>query len=101
MSDVDVSSEEGLFARKATGLVRGWSAFDGFIYAFMSMNLVALGLYTFSFAPFVPGGSLVWAIVLSTLFILFEVVVYAGMIAAIPRAGGDYIWQTRIIGGGV
>jgi basic amino acid/polyamine antiporter, APA family len=101
MATLDVASEEGLFARKATGLVRGWSAFDGFIYAFMSMNLVALGLYTFSFAPFVPGGSLVWAIVLSTLFILFEVVVYAGMIAAIPRAGGDYIWQTRIIGGGV
>jgi len=90
-----------LFTRKATGLVRGWSAFDGFIYSFVSMNLVALGLFTFSYAPFIPNGSLVWAVVISTIFILFEVVVYAAMVAAIPRAGGDYIWQTRILHGSI
>ena len=39
--------ERTLFARKATGLVRGWSVRDGFIYAFFSINLITLGLFIF------------------------------------------------------
>ena len=27
---------------------------------------------------------------------LLEVVVYAGLISAMPRAGGDYVWQSRV-----
>lgn len=37
-----------LFLRKATGLIRSWSVMDAFIYAFFSINLVTLGLYTMS-----------------------------------------------------
>ena len=36
--------ERSLFVRKATGLVRGWSVQDAFIYAFFSINLITLGL---------------------------------------------------------
>ena len=31
----------------------------------------------------------------------FLVVAYAGLIITIPRAGGDYVWQTRILGSGL
>ena len=54
--------ERALFVRKATGLVRGWSVRDAFIYAAFSINLVTLGLYIFSYAPFIPSGSLFWAV---------------------------------------
>jgi amino acid transporter len=37
----------------------------------------------------------------SGVFVLFEVVVYAGLIAVMPRAGGDYVWETRVLGGGI
>ena len=37
-----------------------------------------------------------WAVVITTLFVLLEVVVYAGLISAMPRAGGDYVWQSRV-----
>lgn len=89
-----------LFIRKATGLVRSWSVFDAFVYAFFSINLVTLGLYSFSQMYSFQGG-LVWSLLLSALFILFEVVVYAALIAVMPRSGGDYVWQSRILGGGI
>ncbi len=89
-----------LFLRKATGLVRSWSVFDAFIYAFFSINLVTLGLYIISQMFYLEGG-LIPALLLSGVLILAEIVVYAGLIAVMPRAGGDYIWQSRILGGGV
>jgi basic amino acid/polyamine antiporter, APA family len=89
-----------LFVRKATGLVRSWSVFDAFIYALFSINLITLGLYSFS-QMYYFGGGLVPALIVSALFIFFEVIVYAALIAVMPRSGGDYVWQSRILGGAV
>ncbi len=89
-----------LFVRKATGLVRSWSVFDAFIYALFSINLITLGLYSFS-QMYYFGGGLVPALIVSAIFIFFEVVVYAALIAVMPRSGGDYVWQSRILGGAV
>jgi amino acid transporter len=89
-----------LFVRKATGLVRSWSVMDAFIYAFFSINLITLGLYSFSQMYYFEGG-MINALIISAIFIFFEVVVYAGLIAVMPRSGGDYVWQSRILGGAV
>jgi len=89
-----------LFVRKATGLVRSWSVFDAFVYAFFSINLITLGLYSFSQMYYFEGG-MINALVISAIFIFFEVIVYAGLIAVMPRSGGDYVWQSRILGGAV
>jgi basic amino acid/polyamine antiporter, APA family len=93
--------EQALFVRKATGLVRGWSVRDAFIYAAFSINLITLGLYIFSYGPFVPNGSLLWAVLLGGGYLVLQGVTYASLIAAMPRAGGDYVWISRVLGGGV
>jgi basic amino acid/polyamine antiporter, APA family len=93
--------ERSLFARKATGLVRGWSVWDGFVYAAFSINLITLGLYAFSFAPFIPEQGLLWAVILSGAYLVFQAIVYSSLIAAMPRAGGDYVWISRVLGGGI
>ena len=93
--------ERTLFARRATGLVRGWAVRDAFVYAFFSINLITLGLFIFSYAVFIPNGSLLWAVILSGGYLLLQVITYASLIAAMPRAGGDYIWISRILGGGI
>src|SRR5919198_165355 len=92
--------ERALFVRKATGLVRGWSVRDAFIYAAFSINLVTLGLYIFSFGPFIPKGSLLFAVLLAGGYLVLQGVTYASLIAAMPRAGGDYVWISRVLGGG-
>src|SRR6476660_3843115 len=93
--------EQALFVRKATGLVRGWSVRDAFIYAAFSINLISLGLYIFSYGPFVPNGSLLWAVLRGGVYLVLQGVTYASLIAAMPRAGGDYVWISRVLGGGV
>jgi APA family basic amino acid/polyamine antiporter len=91
-----------LFLRKATGLVKGWSKFDAFLYSFMSVNFVTLGLFfAFSVLAFVPGGQVLPALLISGVFVTFLVITYAGLISVMPRAGGDYVWQSRVLGGGI
>ena len=93
-------SEVTLFVRKASGLVRSWSMFDAFIYATFSINLITLGLYIFSYCYYFEG-NLATAVVVGGAFTIFEVIVYASLISAMPRAGGDYVWQSRILGRGI
>ena len=100
MARTKAEGEPTVFLRKATGLVRAWSVFDAFIYATFSINLITLGLYSFSQMYYFEGG-LLPVLLVSAGFIMFEIVVYAGLIAVMPRAGGDYVWQSRILGSGL
>ena len=87
-----VGEAPALFLRKATGLVKGWSKFDAFLYSFMSVNFVTLGLFfAFSVLAFVPTGQILPALLISGVFVSFLVVTYAGLISVMPRAGGDYV----------
>jgi APA family basic amino acid/polyamine antiporter len=90
-------SDVSLFVRKASGLVRAWSVFDAFIYATFSINLITLGLFIFSYCYYLQG-SLITGVVIGAIFTIFEVIVYASLISAMPRAGGDYVWQSRVLG---
>ena len=60
-------AEQTLFVRKASGLVKGWSTTDGFSYSFFSTNIF-LGIWGFLYAAFIPGGSVFWAVVITTLW---------------------------------
>ena len=94
------SAAPSLFLRNATGLVKGWSGFDAFTYSFMSVNLVTLGMfYSLAVFAYVPGANPILSIVLAAVAVTFLAVAYAGLIAAMPRAGGDYIWQSRVLDG--
>src|SRR4051795_1214107 len=101
MATVAATGEQSLFVRKATGLVRGWSVRDAFIYAAFSINIVTLGFVAFSYAPFVPSGSLLWAVLGAGAYLVLQGITYASLIAAMPRAGGDYVWMSRVLGGGI
>jgi len=90
-----------LFLRNATGLVKSWSTFDAFLYSFWSVNLITLGLYGMSFVYTVPDGQLLAGILIFGVLVTFLVLTYAGLVSVMPRTGGDYAWQSRILGGGV
>jgi amino acid transporter len=90
-----------LFLRNATGLVKAWSTFDAFVYSFWSVNLITLGLYGMSFVYTVPDGQVLAAIIAFGVLTTFLVITYAMLVSVMPRTGGDYAWQSRVLGGGL
>ena len=104
MADTTLGTATGtrpaLFLRNATGLVKAWSTFDAFVYSFWSVNLTTLGLYGMSYVYWVPDGQLLAAIVVFGVLTTFLVVTYAMLVSVMPRTGGDYAWQSRVLGGG-
>ena len=75
---------------------------DSIIYAALATNFVTLGIYEFTFAgPAFPKGQLITSVVISGIWVSFLVIAYAGLVVTIPRAGGDYVWQSRILGSGI
>src|SRR5260370_38180849 len=94
-------SRPTLFLRNATGLVKAWSTFDAFVYSFWSVNLITLGLYGMSFVYWVPDPQLLAAIVVFGVLTTFLVITYAMLVSVMPRTGGDYAWQSRVLGGGL
>jgi basic amino acid/polyamine antiporter, APA family len=90
-----------LFLRKATGLVRGWSVRDSMIYACLSTNVVTLGMVEWAYQSTFPRGQLITSIIISGIWVSFLVIAYTGLVVTIPRAGGDYVWQSRILNSGL
>ena len=90
-----------LFLRKATGLVRGWSVRDSMIYACLSTNVITLGLVEFAYQDAIPNSQLLTAVLISGVWVSFLVIAYSGLVVTIPWAGGDYVWQSRILGSGL
>src|SRR5204862_148782 len=90
-----------LFLRKATGLVKGWSKFDAFVYSFMSVNFVTLGLF-FSLAvtAYVPSGHVLPALLISLLFITFIMITVTCSISSIYPPGADAVLTILKFAGG-
>jgi basic amino acid/polyamine antiporter, APA family len=90
----------GVFLRKASGVVRAWSPFDGWIYNVFAINVViSLGFGFYTALVGFPSGSLPWAIIIAGVMCLFHGVTYAVLVGTMPRSGGDYVFQSRLLNG--
>ncbi len=87
-----------VFSRKATGLVREVSMTQMIAFTAASTNPLGLGLVLFAFALVTfPRANPYIAIGASGVICLSVWVAYALLTSAIPRVGGDYTINTRII----
>jgi amino acid transporter len=77
-------------------LPKTWSPLDFGLHAFLVVNPLALGLWTFSLAPLV-GGNLFIAVALAGFVVLLGAVVFGSLAAKWPWTGGDFAWQTRFL----
>jgi basic amino acid/polyamine antiporter, APA family len=87
------------FARKASGLVRGLSFVDAFGVGFMNQGMtvsmwvmISLGLSVYT------GGNLIIATILSVVLCGISIPLVWGILGgSMPRSGGEYIYNSRII----
>src|SRR5512141_3160175 len=94
------STRPEVFTRKASGLVRVMSPYSAFVYNILTMGLIFP--WTYLWAPgALPGGRLVWGILLAMIFEIPIAFAYVWLSTALPRSGGDYVFQSRVFGGGV
>ncbi len=89
----------GLFLRKSSGLVRAFSVFDGFVYGVYADSIVVAAALTYSVCYPWPEANIPLGIVMVCLAFLPMFTVYAMLTSLMPRAGGDYVWQSRTFGG--
>jgi basic amino acid/polyamine antiporter, APA family len=89
-----------VFVRKSSGLVRVMSPSSAFVYNVLTMGLIFP--WTYLWAPgALPGGQLVWGILLAMLMEIPIALAYVWLSTAFPRTGGDYVFQSRVFGGGL
>ncbi len=89
-----------VFVRRSSGLVRVMSSRSAFIYNILTMGLIFP--WTYLWAPgALPGGQLVWGILLAVVLEIPIALAYVWLSTALPRSGGDYVFQSRVLGGGI
>jgi APA family basic amino acid/polyamine antiporter len=88
-----------VFTRRASGLVRVMSPYSAFIYNILTMGVIFPWTYLWAPTAF-QGSNLVLGILFAFLFELPIALAYAWLATALPRSGGDYVFQSRVFGGG-
>ena len=87
-----------MFVRRASGLTREFGLFDAF--AFNTLGF-ALGLVIMVTPLFVgglfPGASIFGMLIIGTVLTVFNGLCYGLLSAAMPRSGGDYVYNGRIL----
>jgi amino acid transporter len=89
-----------LFLRESSGLVKDVSMVDAVMLNVGNMS-AGLALFT-SISPYIQQGSVLWlASLIGFLLALPQAFIYTVLSRRMPRTGGDYVWVSRTLGGGI
>ena len=88
-----------VFTRRASGLIRVMSPYSAFVYNILTMGIIFPWVFMQAPTAF-QGSNLVLAILFAFVFELPIAMAYVWLATALPRSGGDYVFQSRVFGGG-
>ncbi len=94
----ETTSTPGVFLRQSSGVVRAMSPRDGMFFGYLSAaGLYGVTLFFFLGPGEFPGGSVLVACLLNLVIGLAIFGAYAMLGSAMPRSGGDYVYQSRLV----
>jgi basic amino acid/polyamine antiporter, APA family len=87
-----------LFARKASGLIREFGFFDSFVFNVIGYALgLVLAITPFFAGALFPDASVYLIITFGVILALFNGLAYGMLGAIMPRSGGDYVYNGRVL----
>lgn len=87
-----------LFARKSSGLIREFGIFDTFSFNVIGYALgLVLAITPFFAGALFPGANIFLILIVGTAFALFNGLTYSLLSGAMPRSGGEYVYNGRIL----
>ncbi|PSN85132.1 hypothetical protein B9Q02_07520 [Candidatus Marsarchaeota G1 archaeon BE_D] len=84
------------FVREATGLVRVMSPYSAFAYNILNIGVIFPWVYLLSAGAF-PGSNIALGILITGVFASFLAFAYSGIASVMPRTGGDYVFESRVL----
>lgn len=99
MATVTTAARPEVFTRKASGLVRVMSPYSAYVYNILTMGIIFPWVFLVSPTAF-PGGNVPLGILICTLIEIPIAFAAVWLSTALPRSGGDYVFQSRVFGGG-
>lgn len=92
--------EKGIFLRKTSGVIRTMSHWDAMFYGYLVITgLYVLTFYFLSGSGMFPGANVYVACLILLAVFFIRWIPYAGLISSMPRSGGDYVYQSRLLNG--
>jgi amino acid transporter len=92
-----VLAQARVFVREATGLTKAVSAKDALIYNLMWMAPLGTWIYGIWADNLFPGADLPTTVLIAEIVAIVVAVFYAVFNTSMPRTGGDYVWNSRVI----
>lgn len=87
-----------LFARKSSGLIREFGVFDTFSFNVIGYALgLVLAITPFFAGALFPGANIFYILIVGTALALFNGLTYSLLAGAMPRSGGEYVYNGRVL----
>ncbi|UCC89771.1 MAG: APC family permease [Anaerolineales bacterium] len=93
-----VETRRGAFSRTASGLTREIAPIHHWIYNVFTLLVLTGAAFFYLWAPGVyPGTSPVLGLIVAAIAVIPIYTAYSMLASAMPRSGGDYVFQSRIL----
>jgi APA family basic amino acid/polyamine antiporter len=92
------TATKGVFRRAASGLTREISVIDHWVYNVFTLLVLTGAAFFYVWAPGqFPATNPVLAVLVTAIVIVPIYVAYSMLASSMPRSGGDYVFQSRIL----
>jgi len=93
-------AEKEVFLRRTSGVIRTMSPLDAAFYGYLVIaGFYGVTFYMLSGSAIFPGANVYLAILILLVLFVIRWVTYSGLISAMPRSGGDYVFSSRLVSG--
>ncbi|WP_338599242.1 APC family permease [Sulfolobus tengchongensis] len=95
-----MSNKNRIFVRETSGLIKNVSMLDAVA---LNIGNMSAGVALFeSISPYIQPGGVLWlASIIGFVFAIPQLLIYVFLSMKIPRTGGDYVWISRSLNGGL